>query len=106
MKTNRPALTYEKKLLYIKDILQDLAKVSDVFASLHLVVVLQPQPSEAYLDSCYNMVYQLQSMNEKAKADELVAIHEKLAAWEDRIREEEAAYEAKNNNADQILESL
>jgi hypothetical protein len=98
-------ISYNEKLLAIKDILEDISCDDMTFAWFKTILTVEPKPSEKYLDGCYSVISNLIKISTAEHNLASHKLHERLVEREKWLHTKEAK-EKQNDNTEDILQSL
>ncbi len=102
---NWSKISYDDKLIAIKDILEDISYDDMTFAWFRAIITVEPKPSEKYLDSCYNVISNLIKITTIEHTQASEKLHDRLVQREKWLHDKEAV-EKQNDHTDDILQSL
>ena len=98
-------ISYDDKLVAIKDILEDISYDDMTFAWFRAIITVEPKPSEKYLDSCYAVINNLIKISTVEQNIASQKLHDRLVEREKWLHDKEAQ-EKQDDNTEDILQSL
>lgn len=98
-------ISYDEKLIAIKDILEEIAYDDITFAWFKAIITVEPKPSEKYLDSCYDVISNMIKISTIEHNQASQKLHDRLVEREKWLHNKEAQ-EKQVDNTDDILQTL